>query len=78
MNSEIILNHSFKRGLYAIPLVTNFRSFLKGESDVPRYRNLPLEKLVDHWRNRWFFMRKGNPEIIDRVQRFLPEHFDII
>ena len=77
LNSDVILRHSFKRGLYAVPLTTNFRAFLTGESEEPRYRNLPLIKLTDHWRNRWLYMRKENQDIVKRVKQFKPENFTI-
>lgn len=42
LNSDVILRHSFKRGLFAIELATNWRAFLKGQAETPRYRNLPV------------------------------------
>jgi hypothetical protein len=77
LNSDVILKHSFQRGLYAIPLTTNFRAFLTGKSEAPRYRNLPLVDLADHWRERWLTMRKQNEEVVSRVRRFSPEEFTI-
>ena len=77
LNSDVILKHSFQRGLFAVPLTINFKSFLKGKSETPIYRNLPLNKLVDYWRNRWFNMRQKNEMVIQKVVRFLPEQFNI-
>jgi len=77
LNSEVILKHSFKRGLFAIPLAINYKSFLRGESKKPKYRHLPLEKLVKYWRNRWLDMRKRNDLILEKVRRFSPEVFKI-
>jgi len=77
LDSEVILKHSFKRGLYAVPLAVNFKSFLKGSSRKPTYRNLPLQKLVRHWRNRWLNMRLQNKLIVERVKRFTPDQFKI-
>lgn len=76
-DSDVILKHSFQRGLYAIPLATNFRAFLKAASATPRYRNLPLDELAAHWRSRWLNMRKENAEVIRRVREFSPEKFSI-
>lgn len=78
LNSEVILKHSFQRGIYAIPLAINYKSFLRGESKKPIYRNLPLSKLVDYWRNRWLNMRKQNNLICKKVLRFSPEQFRIV
>jgi hypothetical protein len=77
LNSDVILKHSFRRGLYAVPLAINYKSFLRGESKKPIYRNLPLNKLVIFWKKRWFDMRKQNPDVIKRVCSFSPASFHI-
>lgn len=77
LDSNVILKHSFQRGLYAIPLAVNSKSFLRGESKKLIYRNLPLKKLVKFWKKRWFDMRKHNPDVIQRVRAFSPANFDI-
>ena len=77
LNSGVILKHSFQRGLFAIPLAINYKSFLRGDSKKPIYRNLPLKKLVKYWRNRWLNMRKRNDLILEKVRRFSPEDFKI-
>lgn len=77
LNSDVILRHSFKRGLFAIELATNWRAFLKGQSQTPTYRNLPLNKVVNHWRNRWLNMRKQNDLVLQKVRGFFPEQFAI-
>jgi hypothetical protein len=77
LDSDIILRHSFKRGIYAMPLAINWKSFLKGETKKPIYRNLPLRSLTNHWRERWLTMRKVNHEIVKRVAKFRPEDFVI-
>ncbi len=77
LNSEAILKHSFQRGLFAVRLARNFRSFLKGESDIPLYRNLPLRKLVGYWQERWFRMRRENDLVLQKVRKFSPEQFRI-
>ena len=77
LDSDIILKHSFQRGLFAVRLATNWRKFLKGDSDVPTYRRMPLNDLANYWRKRWLKMRKQNGLIIDQVREFLPEHFMI-
>jgi hypothetical protein len=77
LDSDVILQHSFKRGLFVVPLATNYKSFLNDKSKKPIYRNLPLSKLTKYWQNRWLSMRKKNPEIIKKVNNFLPENFNI-
>jgi hypothetical protein len=77
LDSDVILRHSFKRGLLAIPLATNYKSFLRGDSKKVIYRNLPLEELAEHWRSRWLKMRLRNRLIVERVKRFSPSQFKI-
>ncbi len=77
LDSNVILKHSFQRGLFAVPLARNFRAFLKGESEAPLYRNMPLDKLVNYWRDRWLKNRKQNDTVISSVREFSPTHFTI-
>ena len=74
-DSDILLQHSFKRGIYAVPLAKNFRSFLFGKTDKPIYYNLPMQALVKFWKERWLNMRKKNTNIIDKILKFNPEDF---
>ena len=76
-NSNILLQHSFRRGIYAVPLARNFRSFLLGKTDKPIYYNLPMRTLVKFWRERWLNMRKRNINVIDKILSFKPEDFGV-
>ena len=76
-NSNILLKHSFRRGIYAVPLAKNFRSFLLGKTDKPIYYNLPMRTLVKFWRERWLNMRKRNINVIDKILSFKPEDFGV-
>ncbi|MBN3033195.1 MAG: DUF4338 domain-containing protein [Candidatus Saganbacteria bacterium] len=77
MNPDVILKHSFKRGLFAMPLMVNWKRFLNDDTVNPIYRNIPLRKLVKYWRTRWLDMRKQNSEVVKRVADFSPQHFEI-
>lgn len=77
LDADIILKHSFKRGLFALPLAVNWKSFLNGRSKTLIYRNLPLKKLYHYWQKRWLEMRKKNRHIVNKVKKFQPEHFKI-
>jgi len=77
LNSDVILKHSFPRGLFAVPLALNWESFLNGKAQTPTYRNLPLDKLMNHWHDRWFNMRKQNDSVIQKVKAFVPSQFTI-
>lgn len=76
-DSNILLQHSFKRGIYAVPLAKNFRSFLFGKTDKPIYYNLPMRTLIKFWKERWLNMRKKNTNIIDKILSFNPEDFGV-
>jgi len=76
-NSDILLRHSFKRGIYAIPLAKNFRSYLLGKTNKPVYYNFPMQSLVKFWKRRWLYMRKRNINVIDKIINFHPENFRI-
>lgn len=77
LDAEVILRHSFQRGLYGVPLAENWREFLLGESEEPLYRDMPIDELVGFWRRRWLDNRLGNPEITAQIENFDPAGFDI-
>ncbi len=77
LDSETILRHSFQRGLYAVPLASNWKPFLLGKAKRPKYKNMPLNALVSYWRRRWFEMRRANPDVVSKVLQFRPENFQI-
>jgi hypothetical protein len=77
IDSDVILRHSFRRGIYASPLATNWKSFLKGETRKPKYRDIPLEKVVQHWKERWLDMRKQNELVLQKVKNFSPKQFKL-
>ena len=76
-DSDVLLRHSYKRGVYAVPLTKNFRSFLLGKADRAIYYNLPLETLVKFWKERWLNMRKKNMNVINKILNFNPDNFRI-
>ncbi len=76
-DSNILLQHSFRRGIYAIPLARNFRSFLLGKMDKPIYYDIPMQTLIKFWEKRWLSMRKRNINIVDKILDFEPEDFRI-
>lgn len=77
LNSDIILKHSFQRGLFAVPLANNYKAFLNGNSKSPRYRSMRLDRLTNYWRKRWLSMRKKNSLVCKKVAGFHPESFKI-
>ena len=77
LNAEVILRHSFQRGLYAVPLADNWQAFLLGTTKRPKYKNLPMKDLVKYWKQRWLGARKLRPDVIKTVEGFQPKDFKI-
>jgi hypothetical protein len=81
INSDVLLKHSFKRSIYAVPLAKNFIKILLGEEQEPDYCNYPLEELTDYWRERWLNNRKEylfRSKRIDEINQFNPKRFNIL
>lgn len=77
LDGEVILHHSFQRGLYALPLAENWQEFLLGKDKTPNYKDLPLIELVNYWKHRWMAQRLDQSDIISRVQDYDPTNFSI-
>lgn len=74
---DFLLKHSFKRGIYFMPYAENAIDFLNGESKRVRYYNYTKKELVEFWKERWLNKRKENLEIVKKVAKFDPNHFQI-
>ncbi|HPQ09628.1 MAG TPA: DUF4338 domain-containing protein [Bacteroidia bacterium] len=77
-DADFLLNHSFKRSIYFVPLAKNYKEFLNSETKTPKYYNFTKRELVDYWKERWFLNRKKNPEVIANVLNFNPNNFSIL
>lgn len=73
IDSDDILNHGFKRGVFVAPLASNAREFLLGKVKRPKYYDWPMEALITYWRNRWLLQRAQNIEIMNSVRKFKKE-----
>jgi len=76
-DSDFLLKHSFKRGIYAVPLASNYQNFLNGKDKTPKYYKRSLENVVSFWKTRWFKKRKLNPEVVQKVMSFRTNDFKI-
>jgi len=76
-NTDILLNHSFRRKIYFVPLAKNTLEFLNGRAHKPDYYDYPLKDLVGFWKERWLYNRKTKDDIINRVLKFKPEQFSV-
>ncbi|MBI5912817.1 DUF4338 domain-containing protein [Candidatus Azambacteria bacterium] len=77
-DSGFLLKHSFKRGIYAIPLASNYRDFLNSKDRKPKYYKRSLENVVSFWKTRWLKNRRQNIEVIQRVEAFKKADFNIL
>ena len=77
-DADFLLNHSFKRKIYYVPLAKNSIEFLNGQAQKPEYFDYPLNELVAYWKERWLINRKTKLDIVHRVLQFQPEQFFIL
>jgi hypothetical protein len=74
---DILLRHSFKREIYFIPLIKNWKEFLNDQDKKPIYYNYTKKELVSFWKNRWLKNRKESNKVISSVLSFNPNTFSI-
>ena len=76
-DSNFLLQHSFKRKIYFVPMAKDSKRFLNGETKQPLFYNYTKKDLVDYWKKRWLVNRKKNLKVINEVLSFTPEKFNI-
>jgi hypothetical protein len=76
-DSDFLLQHSFKRNIYFVPLAKEFKAFLNGETKQPQFYNYSKKELVEFWKKRWLENRKMNIEVITNILDFKPNDFKI-
>jgi len=76
-DSNILLQHSFKRNIYLVPLAANYKEFLNGDTKQIKYNDHSLKEMTDFWKERWLNKRKERPEILEAVLKFRAESFNI-
>ena len=74
---KILLNHSFKRGIYFAPLAKNYKEILNNQGGKIDYYNYSSNELTNFWKDRWLKNRKKNLSIISEIYNFNPECFEI-
>jgi hypothetical protein len=52
-----LLRHGIKREVYAVPLATNYKEFLRGETNSLLGYNYPCKDVVEFWKERWLYGR---------------------
>ncbi len=76
-DSDFLLQHSFRRNIYFVPLAKEYKNFLNDKTKQPRFTNYSKEELVEYWKLRWLKNRKNNLNIIAKVMEFSPDKFTI-
>ena len=80
LDADMLLNHSFKRNIYAIPLANNYKAVLLGETKNIDYCDYPYDNLVDYWHTRWLNKRKEylyDSKSINEITSFNPSSFSL-
>jgi hypothetical protein len=71
--SDLLMQHSSPRIVYAIPLARNFRDVLLGLAERPVYilrqTNDSSQQLAAYWRERWLAKRIEAPDVISDLAR---------
>jgi hypothetical protein len=68
-----LLKHGSKRVVYGVALASNFREFMLGMAESPKYLITPTrvkqktELIADYWRQRWLLNRIAKPGLLDEV-----------
>jgi hypothetical protein len=52
-----LVQHGIKRQVYLAPLATNWKRYLRGETDAPQWYRLHLDEMAAHYRRRWAIPR---------------------
>lgn len=76
-DTDFLLNHSFKRKIYFVPLAKNTLEFLNGHTQKPNYYDYPMKDLVEFWKERWLSNRKKKLDIVHKVLQFRPKEFSV-
>jgi len=74
----VILPHLLRRGIQAVLLADNFREYLRVYANTRLYWNLPLDELVQFWRECWFQGRTRWPEVMDALRNVHAQRFSAV
>ncbi len=74
-DSNFLLQHSFKRNIYFVPLAEEYKAFLNDKTKQPKFHNYSKKELVEFWKTRWLYNRKLNVDVVTNVLEFSPKDF---
>ena len=72
---NVLLHHSFKRGIYYVPLASNSIDFLNERTKVLKNYNSSIKTLKSYWNRRWLQQRMLNDRVLENVKNFRKEDF---
>ena len=55
--SEDMLNIGWQRGYYCCPLAENWREYLLGKTDTPKWKEYAQPDLIEYWKEKWVLPR---------------------
>lgn len=77
-DSDFLLQHSFRRNIYVVPLAENYIEFLNGQEKRLKYYNDSIKDLVEFWRTRWLSKRRERSEVVESVRGFKSKDFNVL
>ncbi|MHB8107588.1 MAG: Druantia anti-phage system protein DruA [Candidatus Cryosericum sp.] len=77
IDGDELLQHSFRRGIYTLPLANNTREFLCGKAKSLEYFDYPATVLAGYWKDRWLLMRRQEDNVVQQVRAWQPSSFVI-
>ncbi|GIW48524.1 MAG: hypothetical protein KatS3mg078_2401 [Deltaproteobacteria bacterium] len=66
---KAFIYHGIRRQVFTAELSPDARSFLRAETNEPRFYDLPLKKLVDYWKDRWLISRAHRDSRFKRFKK---------
>ena len=76
-DSNVLLQHSFKRNIYFVPLAENYNGFLNGDTKQIKYNDYSLREMTNFWKERWFNKRIERPDVVRNVLNFNANNFEV-
>jgi len=76
-DSDVLLQHSFKRNIYFVSLAKNYKEFLNGNTKKIKYNDYSLREITDFWKERWLSKRIERPEVVKNILQFNAKDFKL-
>jgi len=80
LSPDALLNHSYKRSIYCIPLAKNYKQFLCNKEKTLDYYDTLLNDVVTYWHQRWLVSRRqylAESGKLYELKQFDPQRFTL-